>query len=376
MRSISIRLVHWLPVPDCADLRVVGDWSSTRGFRLNMFHRTKTIVLLAIPALLLACQGGEKNGSPRSSLPSPTRVVTDVREPTAVQKFRTNEGRAAIEGGDHATAIRIFEELLDENPSLTVAYIGIGLAYEDLGEFERAEPAFERATRLDPRNYEAQLGFGEVLQVLGKLRDAIRAYQQALAIDPESVDALVGMSSAFLGLDMASNAIAPAERAVVLAPDDGRARADLGEAYMRVERIEDAIDSFEIALELLGNEPAVIRSLVECYAREDRFAEAINAGQVLISIEPTAQAWERLGRAYFRHGDYDASVESYRRAVEIDPEFWPALNGIGVNELNAWLRSGRKEIQAKEAAGAAFRSSLRVYPDQPKVVQLLTTYPL
>jgi cytochrome c-type biogenesis protein CcmH/NrfG len=184
------------------------------------------------------------------------------------------------------------------------------------------------------------------------------------------------MSSAFLGLDMASSAIAPAERAVVLSPDDGRARADLGEAYMRVNRVEDAIDSFEIALELLGNEPAVIRSLVECYAREDRFAEAINAGQVLISIEPTAQAWERLGRAYFRHGDYDASVESYRRAVEIDPKFWPALNGIGVNELNAWLRSGRKETEARDGAGEAFRASLRVYPDQPKVVQLLTTYPL
>ena len=102
----------------------------------------------------------------------------------------------------------------------------------------------------------------------------------------------------------------------------------------------------------------------------------VYAHQVLISIEPTAQAWERLGRAYFRNGDYDASVESYRRAVEIDAEFWPALNGIGVNELNAWLRSGRKEIAARDAAGEAFRSSLRVYPDQPKVVQLLTTYPL
>lgn len=69
-------------------------------------------------------------------------------------------------------------------------------------------------------------------------------------------------------------------------------------------------------------------------------------------------------------------MESYRRGVEIDPEFWPAMNGIGVNELNAWLRSGRKEIEAKVAAGEAFRSSLRVYPDQPKVIQLLTTYPL
>ena len=335
------------------------------------------LVVLSLPLALAACKSGDEVQSGDTfALPAPTRVVVDVREPTAIQSFRNDEGRAAIDAGDHDKAIRIFEELLDENPSLTVAYIGIGVAYEDLGEFERAEPAFARATRLDPRSFEAQIGYGEVLQVLGKLREAIRAYQQALVIDPESVEALVGMSSSYLGLDMASSAIAPAEQAVVFAPDDGRARADLGEAYMRVDRIDDAINAFEIALELLGNEPAVIRSLVECYAREERFAEAINAGQVLVAIAPTPQAWERLGRAYFRQGDYDGSLESYRRAVEIDPAFWPALNGIGVNELNAWLRSDRTETDAREAAGEAFRASLRVYAEQPKVVQLLTTYPL
>lgn len=339
--------------------------------------KNQILIVLSLPLAFAACKsGGNEQSEDSFALPAPTRVVVDVREPTAIQSFRNDEGRAAIEAGDHEKAIQIFEELLDENPSLTVAYVGIGVAYEDLGEYERAEPAFARATRLDPRNFEAQLGYGEVLQVLGKLREAIRAYQQALVVDPNSVEALVGMSSSYLGLDMASNAIAPAEQAVVLSPDDGRARADLGEAYMRVDRMADAIDAFEIALELLGNEPAVIRSLVECYASEERFAEAINAGQVLVAIAPTPQAWERLGRAYFRQGDYDGSLESYRRAVELEPEYWPALNGIGVNELNEWLRSDRTEAAAREAAGEAFRASLRVYPEQPKVVQLLTTYPL
>jgi len=93
-------------------------------------------------------------------------------------------------------------------------------------------------------------------------------------------------------------------------------------------------------------------------------------------VAPSPEAWERLGRAYFRIGEYDASVESYRQAVEIDPAFWPALNGVGVNELNRWLRAERNDLEARDAAAEAFRASLRANPDQPKVVSLLTTYGL
>ena len=163
----------------------------------STMSKNPLLIVLSLPLVLAACRsGGNEQSEDSFSLPAPTRVVADVREPTAIQSFRNDEGRAAIEAGDHQKAIQIFEELLDENPSLTVAYIGIGVAYEDIGEYERAEPAFARATRLDPRNFEAQLGYGEVLQVLGKLREAIRAYQQALAVDPNSVEALDSPMSA------------------------------------------------------------------------------------------------------------------------------------------------------------------------------------
>lgn len=346
-----------------------------------MTSRPPFATLSCLLAALTVLAGGCVTDQPTADvsdapIPPPPRPVVDMRRPTADQAVRADAARVMIDEGRHEEAIRVFEALLDENPSLTVAYVGIGLTYEDLGQFQRAEPAYARAVRLDPRDFDAQYGHGTVLRALGRLREAARAYQQSLAIRPDDLGSLAGLGGTFIELEMPASAITPIERAIELDPEDGEQRALLGTAYMLAGRLDEAIDAYEIALEYIGNRPELVGNLIECYAKAGRHREAANAGQVLVAVAPSAQAWERLGRAYFRLGEYDASVESYRQAVEIDPEFWPALNGVGVNELNRWLRSERTELEAREAAADAFRASLRANPDQPKVVGLLTTYGL
>ena len=299
-----------------------------------------------------------------------------LKTPTPEQNLILAEAHDAAADGDYPSAVALFEDLLDANPSLTLAYLGLGEVYVDMGELGSAEPAFARAARLEPGNFEAQFGHGEVLQMLDRMVEAVRAYQRALAIKPDSVQVLVNMTTAYLELDMPRSAITSARRAVELAPDDGRTRADLGVAYQQESMFDEAVEEYEVALELLGSDPRIVGNLVECYAAANRFQEAVNAGQVLVRISPTPETWERLGRAYFRISDFAASLEAYRASVELDPEYWAALNGVAVNELNRWLTGGRTDSKARDAAAAALRASLRANPDQPKVVRLVTTYGL
>ena len=309
-------------------------------------------------------------------VPEPMAKPEVVRVPTPQQRRQIDSANVAASEGEYSVAVRLFEDLLDENPSLTLAYLELGNVYVDIGELEKAEPAFARAARLEPGNFDAQFGHGEVLQMLDKLVQAVRAYQRALAVKPDSVQVLVNMTGAYLRLDMPRSAMAAARRAVELAPEDGRARADLGTAYQQEGFFEDAIEQYEMALELLDTDPRVVRNLVECYSEANRFTEAANAGLVLVKIDPTPETWERLGRSHFRTGDYEASLDAYQQAVDLDPDFWPALNGIGVNKLNRWISGDRQDDEARNAAAEAFRASLRANPDQPKVVRLITTYGL
>jgi hypothetical protein len=69
-------------------------------------------------------------------------------------------------------------------------------------------------------------------------------------------------------------------------------------------------------------------------------------------------------------------MEAYQEAVDLDAQSWPSLNGLGVNALNAWLNSDRTDEQMALTARDAFQASLQVNPDQPKLVEILTSYSL
>ncbi|HWB18987.1 MAG TPA: tetratricopeptide repeat protein, partial [Phycisphaerales bacterium] len=91
-------------------------------------------------------------------------------------------------------------------------------------------------------------------------------------------------------------------------------------------------------------------------------------------VDPTANAFERLGWCYFRLSYFDKSIDAYRDAVKIDPTHWQSQNGIGVNALNTWLLSKKQDKDALNEAKAAFRKSLQINANQPKLIELMTNF--
>ena len=122
--------------------------------------------------------------------------------------------------------------------------------------------------------------------------------------------------------------------------------------------------------------PQLIRNIIHLLTKEKRYREVVNTTTQLVQIDPTTDSFEQLGWAEFRLGDYEASLDAYKTAVSYDERNWRALNGIGVNELNRWLLSGREERSAYHNARSVFRQSLSINPDQPKVITIVLHYGL
>lgn len=344
-------------------------------------RRTPRLVagLLATTAAMLPSACRTTPAEPKPTTPA-ISTVGPVAEPdpapaaALTAEARIEAAREIAEVGEYEEALRIFQSLLSENPTLTTAFIGIGDVHLAQGNYDEAEPAFARAVRLEPSNFDAQFGHGRVLQLLLRFAEAVKAYHRALAIRPYSVDTNVNIATAYLQLEEPDLAVPFAEKAVELDPDNGAARINLGAAYERVGRYGDAIRQYEVAMELTEPSPPLLLNLINAYVSEKRFQEAVNAAEILLQVEPSANAHERMAFAYFRLGQYDDSKAAYRRAVETDPQHWPSWNGIGVNALNRWLASDREDRDAKNEARDAFRNSLRIKSDQPKVVALLSKY--
>jgi tetratricopeptide (TPR) repeat protein len=204
----------------------------------------------------------------------------------------------------------------------------------------------------------------------------VRAYHRALIIRPDSFEANRNLAATYLEMDQPDRALTFAQRAVKLKPDSQSAHTSLGVVHAKLGEHDQAIEQFVTAMELGEPNEHVLLNLIESLGRVKRYREAVNAALTLTRIAPSANAFERLGWAHFKVGEYDKSMQAYQKAVERDPQNWVAWRGVGVNSLNDWLRSNKQDAQAGQRARDAFRKSLQINPRQPKVVRVMSNYGL
>ena len=89
---------------------------------------------------------------------------------------------------------------------------------------------------------------------------------------------------------------------------------------------------------------------------------------------PSAVAYERLGSALFRLKQYDEALSAFLTSTQQDAAHYPAFNGVSVCLLNRYLWSQKADRNALLSAVDALRTSLRLNPDQPKILELLRRY--
>lgn len=308
------------------------------------------------------------------TIPRVLIVMDKSRQP------RKESGARAREGKIDPSMRRDFNDAITKSAdwrslSDAASFISLGDRYMAAQDYVEAEPVFDRAARLEPRNFDAQYGHGRALQMLNRLVEAIRAYHRALVINPDHPQCNSNMATTYMQLGEPQNAVSFAERSVQLEPSSGDAHFKLGAVYESAGRYADAVAQYDAAVELMEElSPRVLMNLVNALSQDGRYEEARNTAQVLINLDPSAAAYERLGWAYFRLGDYGRSLSAFRKGVELDSTHWPSLNGVGFNSLNAWLLSGKRDEFAAREAKDAFQLSLRTHPDQPKVRRILTDY--
>ncbi|MFW5653228.1 MAG: tetratricopeptide repeat protein [Planctomycetota bacterium] len=343
---------------------------------------TLLVAVVAAAGLLSGCNGGGRGGggSDRGEMSAApggrsTQMSAAEREAQRLEaKAFAEDATDALNEGDPERAEQAFTRALQVNPELIEARMGRGNLYRERGDYARAQRDFDQAAQIDPRNYDAHYFNGLMLQLLNRINEAIRAYRRAITILPDSHEANLNLAVAYLQASRPSEALPFAERAKTLLPDHGPTRANLGLTYAALTRHADAIDEYEAAVEMMEPSPELVLNLIESLKRERRFAEMANACEALTRDTPSPAAYERLGFAYFKLQRYQESEDAYRSAINLDADYYPAMNGVGVILLNRWIDSARTNRSARIEALEWLRRSLRVEPEQPKITQLITRY--
>jgi adenylate cyclase len=186
-----------------------------------------------------------------------------------------------------------------------------------------ARPLAEEALALDPgyANAYAVLANVNIMEVFvgvsksprESLDRAEELAKKALALDDSNFYPHTILSLTYVFKKQFDKALSPAERAVALSPNSAFAHFMLGTAIYHSERFEEAIPHFKKSLRL--------------------------------SPIPFSQCLANLAGAYRFLGRYDEAIATYKKLLQLQPDYLPAHAGLAAT----YVLAGREEEARAEA---------------------------
>ena len=162
----------------------------------------------------------------------------------------------------------------------------------------------------------------------GKVDDAIAAFRQAVAADPKNGEALTNLGLALDARGKDDEAVPDFEKALTLNPSNSIAESDLGLALYHEKK----------------------------YAGVDRGVQEGNRAESEVGA-----GVQRAGRGALRFGHRRRGIASYRKTLDVSPNFVDAMNNFGVALDAQGKYSGGGDVYARaveiDPQSRDFRSS-------------------
>ena len=258
--------------------------------------------------------------------------------PEAAKLFE--QAAARFNARDYAGAAALFREIIARVPGMIAAHNNLGVALRLDGHEAEAAAAFRRATEIAPDYSAAYANLGLTLRARGESEEAVAAFRRAAALDPSNAELQSHLASAYGALNRYDLAVAHLRRATELRPHFPSAYANLGMALTELNRWDEAVAAYERAAALDPDDASIRVNLA--FARDDpagvAHAEA-ECRRLIAARSNLPEAHNALGLILQKQNRLAESIDSYRRASALKPDFLPAA----INESLVLLLMGRYE---------------------------------
>ncbi len=286
-------------------------------------------------------------------------------------------GNALYQGGQYDEAKEAFLEAIALDYRTGDAHYGLGLSEFARGDFQAALFEFSEVTRLHPDRFDGHFNRGVTLARLRRPQEAAASFREALAqADPEATPAdRVGAYIALAGqLELAGQYGDAAQAyADALELDPGNADYILrrGQALYNAGQGLDALPELT-ELETRSGDYRVSALIADIYVGQGQIdyamwslERALEKARAAGDRSAEASTLIKLGTLQRSLGREADAAESYRLAAEADPASWEAQYNLGVT----YLESG----QPRQALEALNRAEQQGGADKPQVALALAT---
>ncbi|MEA3392288.1 MAG: tetratricopeptide repeat protein [Candidatus Marinimicrobia bacterium] len=329
---------------------------------------------------------------------------------------QVKDAQREVDGANYDAAKRIYNELIEKNPSVAEIYYRLGFVAIQEEDYDTARDNFDKSSILAPsvekyakaKNIlagkilqEAQRAikmgdmltaerktltslrinpeFGSAYSVLGyiKLKSgdisaAIENMEKAIKYNPTSRSAWYNLGSIYRKTKQYEKAENALLEAIALDPGYAKSYTTLGQTYAAVNKVKKAEENFKKSIALASNSPAARESYGELLNNQERYAEAIvqlTAVAKLIS-QPSKKYLTnyRLAFAYNRSGEYRKALDVAKEVTTAKANFGGGWYELGV----AYAKLGDKQnainaFNKGRSADAKWRSMID--PERERLIQ-------
>jgi tetratricopeptide (TPR) repeat protein len=236
-----------------------------------------------------------------------------------------------LAANDYDGGIAALDQVIRLEPNNPAPHVELSKLYLIQRDIARSHQHAQRAVELAPDNPAALTALAHSLDWLGEYEEALNLALDALEIVPNDATTLAVIAEIYTDVGNWEIAQGYLDQALAAEPQNVTALRNQAYLYERRGAYEEAIAAYNRAIEAAPHR-------FDLYIERGRqyrvglldYARANESYQQAVDVHESAVTLDALGDGLYSIGDHLQAVRVLRRAVEMDPDYGPALVHLGM----------------------------------------------
>uniref|UniRef100_A0A8C0UQV6 dolichyl-phosphate-mannose--protein mannosyltransferase n=1 Tax=Cyanistes caeruleus TaxID=156563 RepID=A0A8C0UQV6_CYACU len=237
--------------------------------------------------------------------------------------LHNNYGVFLVDTGSPEKAMSHYRQAILLSPAHHVAMVNLGRLHRSLGQNKEAEVWYKRALKAS-RKAEILSPLGALYYNTGRYEEALQVYREAAALQPSNKDIRLALAQVLAMMGRTKEAEKMTNHILNEDAECLECYRLLSAIYSKQELYAKALEAIEKALQLKPKDPKVISELFFTKGNQLReqnlLDKAFESYKRAVELNPDqAQAWMNMGGIEHIKGSYITARDYYEKALQLVP---------------------------------------------------------
>jgi len=225
--------------------------------------------------------------------------------------------------------VTLWRDVLEKTPQSVRAWMGLGGALSERGDYDEAMRYYSRVLEIAPDNNRINYNIALLKAKKGDVEGAIVYYTKVLKIDPNYAGAHAALAKMLHGKGDDDSAIQHYTKAIELKPEEDMYYVNLGNVYEGRGDYTKAFHLYERALQLNDRNVEAHSNIGVIFSLMGDYQKAVKHLNTALQLDPlNPSIMNNLGGISEIKGNLQGAANHYRQALRINPGFTKARQNL------------------------------------------------